>query len=97
MNLKNKQEYEKYIGMAQAQNDYFSRNSSFGNSPLQGLNLRDMPMHDLEQLILAVTQEHDRRTMDTPLPAPTRRQIQSDEALKNAYEALSIIMKLKGK
>ena len=66
-------------------------------NPLEGVNIRNLSMKDLETMLLLLTQEYDRRTMDTPLQGPTRRQLQTDETLKNAWEQYEIIAKLKGK
>jgi len=64
--------------------------------PLEGVDIRAIPMDHLELMIEVLAKEYDRRTMDTPLPSPTRRQLQNNEALKNAYEAMHIVLKLQG-
>lgn len=78
--------YAQSIGqMAQRQN------------PLIGVDITSIPMSEIEMMLTILTKEYDRRTRHTPLPSPTRAMLEENEALKNAYEALQIIMKLQGK
>jgi hypothetical protein len=50
----------------------------------------------LETLMRDVLAEYEVRTMDVPLPSPTNRQLKEHAALREAYEAMTIIMKLQG-
>lgn len=93
-------DYEKMTAMQNA----YNQQSALGNfmkaaqrNPLDGYDIRNCPMDELELMIEVLAKEYDRRTMDTPLPSPTRRQLQNNEALKNAYEAMQIVLKLQGK
>jgi hypothetical protein len=54
-------------------------------------------MKELEKMIICVTQEYERRTLDTPLPSPTRRQLNNNEALKLAWDEFNVVWKLTGK
>lgn len=81
--------------MAAMQNDYFNQ-TSYKRNPLEGVDIKALSMNDLELMIQVLTKEYDRRHMDTPLPSPTRRQLQTNPALKEAYEAMQIILKLQG-
>ena len=78
--------YAQSIGqMAQRQN------------PLIGVDITSIPMSEIEMMLTILTKEYDRRTMDTPLTGPTRRQLQADETLKRAWEEFEVLRKLKGK
>lgn len=70
--------------------------NQYRSNPLEGYDISSIPKLELEKMLSYLSQEYDRRTMDTPLPSPTRRQLQNNEALKNAYEAMQIVMKLQG-
>lgn len=64
--------------------------------PLAGIDIRSIPMDELESLIEIFTKEYHRRTMHTPMQGPTRAELESNPALKEAWEAMMIIKKLQG-
>lgn len=66
-------------------------------NPLDGYDIKSIPMEDLSIMIEVLAKEYDRRTMHTPMPGPTRHELQSNEALKNAWDAYQVIKKLQGK
>lgn len=51
---------------------------------------------ELERMIEVFAKEYDRRTMDTPLQGPTRRQLKENESLGNAWNEMMVIWKLIG-
>lgn len=66
-------------------------------NPLAGYDIRSTPLDELEQMIAFLAKEYDRRTMDTPLTGPTRRQLLEDVTLKEAWDQFEVLRKLKGK
>jgi hypothetical protein len=91
------------IGMnAQMQNDLY-RNQGLGAmfnqrvNPLDGCDIKSIPLEELSIMIEVLVKEYDRRTMHTPMQGPTRHELESNEALKNAWDAYQVIKKLQGK
>jgi hypothetical protein len=88
-------DYDNYMRQAQmAQSN--SYNQVYYRNPLEGLDVRSLPDKDLELLKSWICQEHDRRTLDTPLKSPTQRQLNNSEALKHAWSEFMTVWKLIG-
>jgi hypothetical protein len=65
-------------------------------SPLDGVDLRQIADQELSLILARLQKEYDRRIYDVPLTGPTRRQLDSNPALKNAWEEFMTVWKLTG-
>lgn len=90
-----KDEYYYRQMMAQS-NTPFSM-GGYKTHPLDGVDIKSIPMDELNLMLDVIAKEHDRRTRHTPLKGPTKAELESDEALRNAWEAYEIVRNLKGK
>ena len=90
-------DYEDQIkAMHGASYGMYSGLRSVQDNPLNGIDVSRIPTDELKAMMKYLQDDYERRTMDTPLPSPTLRQLKADETLARAYEELAVIMKLKG-
>lgn len=71
-------------------------NQGYRTNPLDGYDIKSIPLSELERMLGILATEYDRRTMHTPMQGPTKDQLNKSEALKNAWDEYQIIAKLQG-
>jgi hypothetical protein len=67
-----------------------------GAHPLEGYDLTKLSISQLESIIETAQRAYDHKTLDTPLVGPTRRHLNNNPALREAWEQFEIIRKLQG-